>query len=109
MSLSITRRAKDNVNGFRLNFDAECDRLRVGFQNNIGNSGVKKTLLDVHSAFAIPDWQKSALFVVFILAYFVASVCITLACACDKLCVYVRVHTHALVPSTLICCFCILM
>ncbi|XP_050389911.1 uncharacterized protein LOC126808899 [Patella vulgata] len=47
----------------RLNLDTECQRLIQGFKNNITRSEVKRTLQEMRSMVAKPDWQKSSIWI----------------------------------------------
>ncbi|KAK3577993.1 hypothetical protein CHS0354_013656 [Potamilus streckersoni] len=45
----------------KLDIKQECQRLLMGFQKSIGTSEVMRTLQELRTVIATPDWQKSSL------------------------------------------------
>lgn len=43
----------------RFNIEAECDRLISGFKVAVGNSELKRSLHEMRTIIAVPEWQKS--------------------------------------------------
>ena len=54
-------------NLYRLDVSTECRRLLDGFERNFGKSESKKTMQELRSVVAVPAWQKSQFWKVYVL------------------------------------------